>query len=108
MLWNNGGAEDQEIRKIVQELTAHELTPDQIVQIALLNNLELQATYEDLGIAQADLVQAGLLKNPVISAEMRFPARPHYPVMVNVEDEFLGIFFMPLQQRIAAANLDSG
>jgi len=43
------------------------------VQIALLNNKDLQATYEDLSIAQADLVQAGLLQNPVFGASLALP-----------------------------------
>ena len=40
------------------------LSADDVVQIALLNNRALQATYWNVGIAQADLVQAGRLKNP--------------------------------------------
>jgi outer membrane protein, heavy metal efflux system len=40
---------------------------DTAIRIALLRNKRLQATFEDLGIAQADVVQAGLLANPVFS-----------------------------------------
>ena len=40
------------------------LAADDAVQIALLNNRALQATYWNVGIAHADLVQAGRLKNP--------------------------------------------
>lgn len=49
----------------VRQLLQAPLTPDAAVQVALLNNRTLQAEYEELGVAQADLVQAGLLKNPV-------------------------------------------
>ncbi len=104
VIWNTGGYEDVEAQERVQSLLRQELSADQAVAISLLNNPELQAIYEDLGIAQADLVQAGLLKNPVISAEMRFPARPHYPVQVNVEDEFLDLLLMPLRKKIAEAS----
>ena len=34
------------------------------VQVALLNNRGLQAVYAELGIAEADLVQAGRMRNP--------------------------------------------
>ncbi|MFN0300965.1 MAG: TolC family protein, partial [Burkholderiales bacterium] len=40
------------------------LSVDDAVQVALLSNRGLQSTYEELGIAEADLVQAGRLTNP--------------------------------------------
>ncbi|MEB0135382.1 TolC family protein [Actimicrobium sp. CCC2.4] len=45
-------------------LLATPLSVDSAVQIALLNNRGLQATYQRLGVAEADLVQAGRLQNP--------------------------------------------
>ena len=46
----------------------HGVVPvDTAIRVALLRNKRLQATFEDLGIAQADVVQAGLLANPVFS-----------------------------------------
>lgn len=49
---------------LLQEQLKQPLTADGAVQIALLNNRGLQATYWSLGIAEADLVQAGRLQNP--------------------------------------------
>ena len=60
---NNQAAQDT-----IASLLAKPLTVDAAVQIALLNNPGLQATLEELGIAQADLVQAGLLSNPKLKA----------------------------------------
>jgi hypothetical protein len=51
----------------VKELLASPLTADSAVQIALLHNRALQATYAELGISEADLVQAGRLRNPLFS-----------------------------------------
>ena len=48
----------------IKSLLAAPLTADSTVQIALLNNRGLQAGYAELGIAEADLVQAGRLQNP--------------------------------------------
>lgn len=62
--WRQGGAADAEVDAQVQAALAQPLTADAAVRIALLNNRSLQAEYEELGIAQADLVQAGLLRNP--------------------------------------------
>src|SRR5258706_1753498 len=63
--WNRGSAEDKEVEEAIRRMLARELTADDVVQIALLNNRHLQATYEDLGVAQGELVQAGMLKNPL-------------------------------------------
>ena len=49
------------------ELLAKPLTVDSAVQIALSNNRGLQASYAELGVAEADLVQAGRIANPVFS-----------------------------------------
>src|ERR1700723_1759804 len=48
----------------VAELLGHPLSADDAVQVALLNNRTLQAAFEELGISEADLVQAGRLPNP--------------------------------------------
>ncbi len=48
----------------VAVLLQHPLSADDAVQIALLNNRMLQAAFEELGISEADLVQAGRLPNP--------------------------------------------
>jgi outer membrane protein TolC len=48
----------------VAEILQHSLTADDAVQIALLNNRALQASFEALGISEADLVQSGRLPNP--------------------------------------------
>ncbi|MET0518528.1 MAG: TolC family protein [Burkholderiaceae bacterium] len=51
----------------VAELLGQTLTADGAVEIALLNNRELQAGYAELGIAEADWVRAGRLANPSLS-----------------------------------------
>lgn len=63
--WDAGTSDDLAARSAVKGMLSRQLSPSSAVQIALLNNRDLQATYADVGIAQANLVQAGLLKNPV-------------------------------------------
>ena len=43
------------------------LTADSAVELALLNNKRLQVSLAELGIAEADLVQAGRMRNPRFS-----------------------------------------
>jgi outer membrane protein TolC len=48
----------------VVALLAQPLKPDDAVQVALLNNHALQASFQELGVSEADLVQSGRLPNP--------------------------------------------
>ncbi len=63
---NSPEAEDS-IGRRVGELLAKPLTVEDAVQIALLNNRGLQASFQELGISEAELVQAGRLPNPRFS-----------------------------------------
>src|ERR1700676_1637066 len=73
--WNRGTLLDAEAEAYVRSLLKRPLTPNAAVEVALLNNHELQATYEEIGIAQADVIEAGLLRNPLFSIERRFPGQ---------------------------------
>lgn len=55
------------VQSEVRSLLARPLGPEDAVQIALLSNRGLRGMYADLGIAEADLVQAGRLQNPRFS-----------------------------------------
>jgi len=105
--WNQGGVEDAQIEQGVQTLLRRELTAERAVQAALLNNRELQARFEEIGIAQADVIQAGLISNPNFAGSFRFPDRP--PSGTNIEysiaQNFLDLLVLPLRKRIAAAQL---
>ena len=104
--WNRHGKDDQAAAQAVAGLLAKDLTDETAVQIALLNNRELQATFEDLGIAQADLVQAGLLKNPVFSAAFEAAdAGRGIKLQMSVVEDFISILRIPLRKRIAGADL---
>lgn len=108
MHWNQGGEADAAVAEEVRAMATGTLTADEAVQIALLNNRNLQATYENLMIAQADLVAAGLLANPVFDAEVRFlESGEGVGYEFAVVQEFLGIFQIPLRKRIAGARFEA-
>src|SRR5207253_5217309 len=78
------------------------------VEVALLRNQGLVATYEQLGVAQADLVEAGLLRNPTAGARVRFPAGAgSTETEFSVAEDFLSILTLPMRKRVAAAQLDA-
>ncbi len=106
--WYQGGEEDAQIKSVLDNLLAKPLTLQSAVQIALLNNRHLQAEYAELGIAQADLVQAGLLSNPVLFSSIRFPkgGKGGNNVEFEIAREFLDIFLRPARQRIAETEFE--
>lgn len=106
--WRLGTPEDDQVDALVTDLLSRPLTPEAAVQVALLRSRELQAVYEDLGVAQADLVHAGLLKNPDLAGFVRFPDSGPSGVNWNVGLDFwLDIFLVPLRKRIAGAELEA-
>jgi cobalt-zinc-cadmium efflux system outer membrane protein len=107
IFWNSGTDLDKEAAEKVGSLLKDKLTVDDAVQVALLNNRDLQAIYSDLGVAQADLVQAGLFNNPIFDAAIKFPtsggkANLELVTVMN----FLDVFYMPLRKRVAAARFE--
>src|SRR5574338_385310 len=65
--WIRSDKDREAARVSVRKLLEAPLSADSAVQIALLNNRRLQATYADVGIAEAEVVQAGRLRNPGFS-----------------------------------------
>ena len=106
--WNRGTADDEAASRAVRNMLREPLTADRAVQIALLNNRRLQACYEELGIAQGSLVQAGLLRNPIFSATARYPDGDGSPNLdLGITQDFLSIFFLPLRRQVAANEFEA-
>jgi len=104
--WYALSPEDAQVQNRTREVLSGELTVESAVELALLNNRRLQAGYEDLGVARADLVQAGLLMNPVLSADATFGLNASgYGVAVGLVQNFMRAFQIPLRRRVAAAAL---
>ncbi len=101
--WNQGTPEDVEVERHLDMLLKADVTSDRAVEVALLNNPGLQATYEDLGVSQADMVQAGLLSNPTLDGSIGFPIRGGgvYEHEVSLVQDFVNLFTLPLRKRVA-------
>ncbi|HEY7116500.1 MAG TPA: TolC family protein [Tepidisphaeraceae bacterium] len=107
VVWDTGTEADRQVRERVRAmLAAGEVSADKAVQVALLNNRKLRATYQRLGVAQADLVAAGLLKNPVFDADLRFSTRGGGTgVDLSLLADFLDALFIPPRKHLAEAQL---
>ena len=65
--WARTDADLDSIHQRVGSILAKPLTVDDAVQVALLHNRGLQAGFQELGITEADVVQATRLPNPGFS-----------------------------------------
>jgi len=103
--WQRGGAEDAAVASQVGLLLAKPVDVDAAVRIALINHRGLQAEYEELGIAQADLVQAGLLRNPVFGWG-RQEGGGITKTVWGVEFDFLGLLLMAPHKKLETLRLE--
>jgi outer membrane protein TolC len=89
-----------------RELLARPLTTDAAVQVALLGNASLKASLADLGISEADLVQAGRIPNPRFSFSNKRNSDTttiDRTVMVSV----MSLLTMPLAQQVAGRQYEA-
>lgn len=103
--WVRSDRDAAAARKTIGELLAAPLTADAAVQVALINNRGLQATYAEVGIAEADVVQAGRLRNPGFSY-----GRLRQGDEIEIERAFLfdvlALITMPLRTQIEQRRFD--
>lgn len=84
------------------------LALDRAIQIALLNNPELRAETAKLGIAAADVYEAGRLANPLLSATwLSAGNEPHGQLTLGIAVNFTNLLFLHARSRIADAQFDS-
>ena len=104
--WPADDAADQAIAVTVIGLLAEPLTAASAMRIALLNNHALRALYHELGVAEAELVGAGLLPNPVLHANVRLGLGPSGTgAELGLVQDLIGALQIPLKKRVAAAKL---
>jgi outer membrane protein TolC len=87
-------------RGAVQGLLRRSLTVDTAVQIALLNNRGLQASYNELALAEADLVQDSLPPNPTFSLS-RIAGNGAVEIERQIVGDILALATLPFRSEIA-------
>ncbi|WP_128923815.1 TolC family protein [Bradyrhizobium guangxiense] len=84
----------------VRELLARTLSADAAVQIALLNNKGLQAAYNELALAETDLVEQSLPPNPAFSLS-RISGDGGSEIERQVVGDILALAPLPFRSEIA-------
>ncbi|RKU13409.1 hypothetical protein C6502_03335 [Candidatus Poribacteria bacterium] len=113
--WNANTGSVDAAAQTTKDLLNQPLVADNAVQIALLNNRRLQATYEDLGIAYAAVVEAGTPSNPAFHGGGTFglpqdpgaahAAHDHY--VYEIEMDFLSLLFGSMRKSAAKSDFET-
>lgn len=105
--WMRSSLEAEAALARAREMLKEDLTPRRSAQIALLNNRDLQARLEELGVAQANLSAASLPGNPEIEGFLGWPgdggARK---IDVGFGLDVLDLLVLPSRKRLARLELD--
>ena len=109
LAWVKSPEQRDSVEKRVAELLARPISADDAVQVALLNNRGLQAEFAELGIGEADLVQAGRLPNPRFA--MMHASRPEnggreYKIEQALTFNVFSLITMPLATEMEARNFE--
>jgi outer membrane protein, heavy metal efflux system len=107
--WEVDQAAREQALQDVRRFLRKPLTAESAVQIALFNNRSLQATIEEIGLSQADLIEAATIPNPKIDLSIRFPDQPPSGTYIDysVAIDFLSILMIPLKKRVAKDQLQA-
>ena len=107
--WEEDQAAHEQAVQDVRQLLRKPLTVETAVQIALLNNRSLQATFEEIGLSAADLIEAATIPNPKIDLAIRFPDKPPSGTYIDYSAalDFLSIIMIPLKKRVAKDQLEA-
>ncbi len=89
----------------IGRMLADELTVEEAVAIALVNNRELRAEVARADVARADLVQAGLLENPAFGLALR-GGDGGGSGEVSFFAEFLNLFTLSARRNLASGDLE--
>ena len=106
-VWVKTDKDRDAVAQRTQELLGKPLGMDDAVQVALLNNRGLQTSYGELGIAEADLVQAGRLPNPGFTFS-RTSSNSSDVIVYNrsLSLSLLSVLTMPITTRIQSRKFE--
>ncbi len=96
-------ADDERVAAMLRD----ELTADEAVAVAMLNNPRLQVTLAELGIARADLIEASTITNPIFELEIRYPGEPYHPYELRLAQSLIELIQLPRRRALGRAAFDA-
>jgi len=92
------------VRPRVRTLLAKPLTVSGAVQIALFNNRDLQAAFNELGVSEAERAEASLPPPPTLSLQ-RIVGSGGFEIERQITQNVLALLTLPRRREIAEARL---
>lgn len=87
-------------------IVVKKLELDEAIRLALKHNAEIKASLAELGIAQANLMQAGLVQNPELGVSFGVQTGdPHFLPSGDLSQNFLDLFLVGLRKKVAESEL---
>jgi len=77
-----------------------ELTADEAVAVATINNPRLQVALAEQGIARAELIEASTIANPLFEFELRFPGEPYRPYELRLAQSLMDLITLPRRRAV--------
>ncbi|MBN2869898.1 MAG: TolC family protein [Campylobacterales bacterium] len=105
LIWIKTPEEVRAVNENVDALLAKPLSEENAVRIAMINNRFLQQTYEEIGIAHAQLVQAGLMSNPLLGYSLG-SGDGITTKTFSIELAFLDLLWIPLRKNLGELALE--
>jgi len=104
--WIKSPEDEQAVRETLNRLLSKPLSPDEAVQVALLNNRRLQAGFSELGIGAADLTSSWRPENPGFSFG-RFRRGQDIEIERAVSIDPLRLLLLPISAGIESRRFEA-
>lgn len=105
LIWIKNHSDEEAIHEKVELLLKEPLIQDNAVRIALINNRALQQVYEEVGISHSDLVQAGLMSNPLLGYSVG-RGGGKTTTTLSLDMAFLDLLWIPLRRELGTISLE--
>jgi outer membrane protein TolC len=105
--WHAVDADSTHTADETARLLRQPLTADVVVRLAMLNNHDVQAEFEELGIARARLVGAVALPNPELEGRIGFVRGKPPDLTFAVTESVSELLWLPMRESAARAELDA-
>lgn len=103
--WIKTPQEAQIVNKNVNDLLSQPLNQENAVHITLINNRSLQQMYEEIGLSQSELLQAGLMSNPLLGYSIGRGGGVTKSTL-SLDVALLDILWIPLRRDLAGVALE--
>jgi cobalt-zinc-cadmium efflux system outer membrane protein len=106
--WPESDAQRLLLRQQTIKLLKDPVTPESAVRVALMNSPLVRAIYEDLNISYAQVVQAGLIANPILEGKVKVPLESGgVGFEMGLAQNFIDILYIPIRKKVAQSEFES-